>query len=70
MIETEEKELLTVKDTMRVLGLGRDSVYTLLHGGKIPHVRLGKSFRVPRASLIRFLEQEAEAAVSAPSEAV
>ncbi|GGC09041.1 helix-turn-helix domain-containing protein [Cellulomonas carbonis] len=42
-----------VADTMRV---SRMTVYRLVHGGELPAVRVGRSFRVPQDALDAYLE--------------
>ncbi|MBO1753422.1 helix-turn-helix domain-containing protein [Actinotalea sp. BY-33] len=41
-----------VADTMRV---SRMTVYRLVHGGELPAVRVGRSFRVPQDALEAYL---------------
>lgn len=47
----EAPELLTVTEAARLLRIGRNTAYSLVARGVIPHVRLGHLIRVPRASL-------------------
>lgn len=39
----------------RVLGVGRNTAYRLIHDGTIPAIRLGKKLRVPCAALHELL---------------
>lgn len=50
---------LTVKETASALGVCADLVYDMLHQGRIPHIRVGKRYLVPRQELVAWLEQEA-----------
>ncbi len=43
--------LLTVPEAARTLGIGTTLAYELVGRGELPHVRLGRSVRVPRAAL-------------------
>jgi excisionase family DNA binding protein len=43
--------LLTVPEAARALGIGTTLAYQLVGNGKLPHIRLGRALRVPRASL-------------------
>lgn len=36
------KLLLTVNETVRVTGIGRSTLYTLISSGKLPAVKVGK----------------------------
>lgn len=55
-----DHELLTVPEAAKLLRVGRDTAYWLVSEGRIPHVRVGKQIRVPRAALLAHLEREAE----------
>jgi len=50
--------LLTVKETARLLRLSQNSVYQGVKGGSIPGLRrVGRTIRVHRPTLLRWLEQ-------------
>jgi len=49
--------LLHVIEAARVLALSRARVYQLIAAGELPHIRIGKSVRVPRAALLRYIER-------------
>ena len=51
-------EVLTVREVARVLRVDKDSAYQAIHRGQIPHVRIGRSLRVPKAGLLRFLDAQ------------
>lgn len=59
-----EPELLTVKETAALMRLDRNTVYELVRTNQIPHVRLGRSIRIPRQALLQHLERAALEAVS------
>lgn len=42
---------LTVEETAKVLGVGRNQVYAAIHQGDIPAIRLGRRFLIPIARL-------------------
>ena len=50
-----EKLLLKPSEVGQVLGIGRSLVYGLIAQGVIPSVRLGRTIRVPRASLEKWI---------------
>jgi excisionase family DNA binding protein len=49
--------LLRPEEAGRILGFSRSKVYGMLAAGELPSVRLGKSVRVPRAALEKFIEE-------------
>lgn len=55
-----ERQLLTVPEAAAVLGIGRSRAYEWAAAGRlVGTVRLGKSVRVHRATLERWLEEQA-----------
>jgi excisionase family DNA binding protein len=50
-----ERLAYTVTETASALGIGRTVAYDLIRRGEIPHVRIGRSIRIPRASLDSWL---------------
>ncbi len=46
---------LRVEDLMSILSIGRNSAYSLLHSGKIRFIKIGKSYRIPKDALIKYL---------------
>jgi len=47
----EERLLLHIDEAAKLLGIGSTLCYELVGQGKLPHVRLGRAVRVPRAAL-------------------
>lgn len=47
--------MLTVEQVAQVFGVGRMSVYRLIHAGDLPAYRIGRSFRVEPAAVERYL---------------
>lgn len=52
--------LLTAGEVARLLGLGRSTVFALLAAGDLPVVRIGRSVRVPRAALERWIDERTD----------
>jgi excisionase family DNA binding protein len=52
-----EALLLTVEQAADRLGLGRTKTYQLMWSGEIEAVKIGRSVRVPVASLDQFVER-------------
>ena len=53
-----EPDILTVPDIVRILKLGKNSVYRLIKEGKISSIKQGKKIIVPKTCLIDFLTNE------------
>ena len=53
-----EPDILTVPDIVRLLRLGKNSVYRLIKEGKISSIKQGKKIIVPKTCLIDFLTNE------------
>jgi excisionase family DNA binding protein len=51
-----ESATLSVEETAKVLGIGRNSAYEGVRTGQIPSIRIGKRILVPRVALERILE--------------
>ena len=56
MLPNELTNLLTVKEVEKYLKLGHTKVHQLLASGEIPSLKIGKSRRVRKTDLDRFLE--------------
>lgn len=54
-----DPQLLTVEEVARILRIGRDLAYQLAREGKIPVLRLGRRMVIPRQTLMRWIETEA-----------
>ena len=50
-METSERLTYSIRETARVLGLSRNSVYQGCLKGEIPSVRIGKRILIPKAQL-------------------
>ena len=51
----KEKLTLTVDETAKCLGIGRNSAYEAIARGEIPVVKVGKRLLVPKAALEKLL---------------
>lgn len=51
-----QRELMTVAEAATELRISRDGCYDLVRRGKLPHVRIGRAIRIPRAQLARWVE--------------
>ena len=59
-----EPLLLKAGDVGKLLGLGRSKVFAMLAAGELPVIRIGRSVRVPRAALERWVAERTEDANS------
>ncbi len=50
-----ERQTLTVEETAEILGIGRNSAYEAVRQGRLPVVRMGKRYLVPKAALEEML---------------
>jgi excisionase family DNA binding protein len=53
-----DKEYLKVTEVAEYLQIGRTRAYELVSSGEIPSVRIGRSVRVSRRELERWLEKQ------------
>jgi excisionase family DNA binding protein len=44
-------DYLTVDEAAKLLHISRNSAYKAVEAGELPHVRLGKTIRIPRVNL-------------------
>ncbi|MDQ0208929.1 helix-turn-helix transcriptional regulator [Alkalicoccobacillus murimartini] len=58
MPEKLEKELLTVTDIKKITGLGRDTVYELMHSGEFTVLRFGRSFKANKREFYDWLNNK------------
>ena len=48
-------DILTVKELCEVLHIGRKLAYSLLQNGEIESRKIGRIYRIPKASVIKYL---------------
>lgn len=53
-----EPDVLTVPDVIRLLRIGKNSVYGLIKEGKIGSIKHGKKIIVPKVCLVEYLADE------------
>lgn len=53
-----EPDVLTVPDVIRLLRIGKNSVYSLIKEGKIGSIKQGRKIIVPKVCLVEFLADE------------
>jgi excisionase family DNA binding protein len=58
--QSAEPHLLSVRVWAAAVGVGRDRAYALVHEGRVRHVALGRSIKIPRTEVAAFAEREAK----------
>lgn len=53
--ELAELRFLTVAEVAAMMRVSKMTVYRLVHGGTLPAVRVGRSFRVPEQAVHAYL---------------
>lgn len=54
---TAQPLLLRVEDAARMIGVGRTRMFELVWSNEIPSVRIGRSVRIPRERLLRWIDE-------------
>src|SRR5262245_34394024 len=57
-----DSEVLTVDEGARFLKIGRNALYDVIGRGEVPHQRIGKTIRISRSQLVRWLAGSCEVA--------
>jgi excisionase family DNA binding protein len=52
-----EVKFLTVAEVAAAMRVSKMTVYRLVHGGELPAVRVGRSFRVPEDAVNEYLRR-------------
>jgi excisionase family DNA binding protein len=55
------EKLLSIEEVAEILSLEYKTIYRLVRGGELPAARIGRVYRVNRADLAAFLEQQKQA---------
>lgn len=54
----ESPLLLRAEEAARLLGYGRSTVFAMLQSGELPAVRYGRTVRVPRRAIERWIAEQ------------
>jgi len=52
----EYPDVVNVSELQKMLGVGRNTAYTLLKNNKIPSIRIGRVHKIPKANVIKYLK--------------
>jgi excisionase family DNA binding protein len=55
-VSLDGQQFLTVAEVASLMRVSKMTVYRLVHGGELPAVRVGRSFRVPSTAVHAYLE--------------
>ena len=62
-----EPDVLTVPDVIRLLRMGKNTVYKLLKDGAIGSIKQGKKIIVPKVCLVEYLSDQKNYQISSPT---
>jgi len=51
-------DVLTVKDIMEILNIGKNTAYNLIKTNQIDVLRIGKQIRIPKRNLMKYMYNE------------
>jgi len=57
-LDVNERLLLKVEDAAALIDVSRSTFYQLINAGRVPVVRIGRSVRVPRAWLEKWISEQ------------
>lgn len=60
-LDVNERLLLKVEDAAALCDVARSTFYQLINSGRVPVVRIGRSVRIPRAWLEKWISEQAGA---------
>ena len=55
------QDILTVKDIQRILKIGTNTAYNLIHSKSFPVIKIGQSYRIPKESFYAWLDHSGAA---------
>lgn len=58
----EYPDILTVEEISQALGISTKTGYRLLRENKIEHLKVGRSYRIPKAHLLAYLRLDVKIA--------
>ena len=54
----KEPDVMQVKDVVRLLHCSKNTVYKLIHEGRIDSIKIGRSILIPKAALVEMMVNE------------
>ena len=59
-MENNNQALITVEELCEILMIGKNAAYQLLKENKIKSFRLGRIWKIPRASIDKYIEAQCQ----------
>jgi excisionase family DNA binding protein len=59
-VNQQENDLLTIDEMMNFLGVGKNKAYEICRSKEFPTIKIGKSIRINKRSLIDWLENKSK----------
>ena len=63
MLENNNDQLITLEELQELLNIGRSTAYSLLNSGEIKAFRIGRFWKIPRASVTEFVARKSKLSV-------
>lgn len=54
---SEYPDIVTPDDLMKMLRIGRNAAYTLLHNNTISYFRVGRRYKIPKQRIIEYISK-------------
>ena len=51
-------DVVDIKQLCKMLNIGKNTAYELIHSGKLKYVKIGKVYKIPKNCIIEFLENQ------------
>lgn len=48
-------DVVDVEQMSKMLGISTKTAYNLLRNGSIQHIKIGRTYKIPKASVLRFI---------------
>ena len=58
MMFPEYPDIVTIRQLREMLGISRQLAYDLIADGEVQAIKIGNSFKIPKASVINFVTEE------------
>lgn len=58
---TDYPDIVDVEEMMKILRIGRNKAYELIHTGEIKSIKVGRAHKIPKQSIIDFINEKTAA---------
>lgn len=58
MLDISKDDLITLDEFMEMLNIGRTTAYQLLNSGEVKAFRIGRYWKIPRASVTEYVSRK------------